>query len=486
MDDSDEALAAAHRLADRMRWREALAAVEPARASAGTAYDAHCVASMCLINLGELERAHHAAVAGAEVRPDDAEAHYWNAVSLSGLGRRAAAVRAAAEAVRSAPGWASALHLLAICQLEVGQDDAARQTAELALVADPDDPRAHHTAGEVAFSVLPAEAESGDGAPWDEAERALRSALELDPGDVRTALHLASVLRRRGRAVEALHVYLAVARRDPGNHAALNALDMTLYEASRLQVAWNVTGVATLPWVRLDSLGSPAVTDALRAVKVITESAHTRVNDALVGLLKTFADAVESIDGEPRDWAWTYQGAPIPRAVSAIMVETQPWHVLGFADDPIPVLRQVVQELADDSAHLVTGIAEFVETATTLAEVGGGPHLAGVEIEQVFADIGLELRQLRDLHRECADILGAFAQRLWHVERQLRTALDWAGEAVVAMAPGAAPAEVQTDWAAEQQHARQLAEAAVDSYGLAETHCVEALQDTLRANLHQV
>lgn len=120
--------------------RYALAAAElvPALAEDPNYGDAHALMALCLENQGQLPEAELHANSAVRSWPDDAFCHYARASVVKARGRARQAAEAAQEAVRLAPRYVGAWHLLG--QIRIDQKDwkAAIACADEGLAVDPD------------------------------------------------------------------------------------------------------------------------------------------------------------------------------------------------------------------------------------------------------------------------------------------------------------------------------------------------------------
>ncbi|MGI5270238.1 tetratricopeptide repeat protein [Nonomuraea sp. CA-218870] len=289
------ALVAAQNLIDLGRWQDALDALGPAITYDDTAAAAHCVAAHCLLALGQTKRAREAASSALHIDPGDPFAHYAMARVLHRDGRRGAALRAATEAVRLAPDRAPFLYILALCQLDVLEYDAARRTAAMALESCPHDPLAHLAMGTVALRELPPSGHETNPEAWDEAEQAYRNGLALHPYDEDLTVGLAELLCRRGSYLEATKIYLALVR---DNERALEAISTMGVIFQQLHGDWQSMVPASSSFRRdITRIGVPSV-EALMAdfIGVVAES-QDKVRDSLRRAVNLMTTVSRSLGG---------------------------------------------------------------------------------------------------------------------------------------------------------------------------------------------
>jgi len=123
----------------------------------------------------------------------DAEVHYFRATLLGFERKQVEAEKEYREELKISPDHAPALNALAAIDLEKGNISEAGDFAERALIADANDPEAHHLLGRVLYA-------KGE---FQQSATELESAKKLAPGMAEVRSHLAMVYMKLGRTQEA-------------------------------------------------------------------------------------------------------------------------------------------------------------------------------------------------------------------------------------------------------------------------------------------
>ncbi|MEV6149350.1 tetratricopeptide repeat protein [Nonomuraea sp. NPDC052129] len=439
MNHSEKALAAARNLVDLRRWQDALDALGPALVSDDTAAEAHRMTARCLLSLGRTKDAHNAVVSALRIDPGSEYAHYLLASVLLGLGRRGAALRAATEAARLAPDWVPSLYILAKCRLEVFERDEAQRTAAMAVRADPHDPLAHLAVAEVAVGLLPLGEVEADRERWDEAERAFRTGLGLDPHDEDLALGLAHLLCLRHRFLEAAEIYLTILRSNPSNDLALRAIGLIGVSFGQLRNDWNnAAPVGARFQMGLANLDSPSI-EALLAdfISLVSESQET-VRESLSRATNLLSTVSRSFGGGSHQAAEpmpaTDFGVPLSSGWSAVGLPTFtfPWHALDLTDDPLPANQVEVASLAGQLQDAVKRVAEYDARIRALLYTSRGVYAKdddGARLHEIFVEMSARTGRIADIYRDCGDILLEFSHEASLARAQVVNARHWADHA---------------------------------------------------------
>ena len=239
---TDADLARVRALCDLKRYDDAAGLARRAVGLDGA--NAH---AWCLLAQAELGRGdHHAALAAASgarsLEPENEWPHRLAAYALERLGRHDEAVRSAREAVRLGPhGWQAHVTLARLLSNTRSASAEALRIAERALTLAPHETQAHLT-----FAI----ASEASGRP-DEAEAAVRRALELDPQDAAAHNELARLHLRRARfgrvdrLATAATTFGTAVRLDPRETIIRRNLDAVLYSFLR-RTSWYVLIVAAV------------------------------------------------------------------------------------------------------------------------------------------------------------------------------------------------------------------------------------------------
>ncbi len=215
MNSAVDGLTKAQSLVQLKRWDEAIEALDPALGDQDLGANAYCLRSQCYLAKGDRGEAKSSAEGALTIEPDSEWAHRLMAIVLLRGRRRKAALKHAAEAARIQPNTAEPLSVLCRCQLALGKNEDARETAAASLRGAPHSALSHKTAGDVskADEDLPA------------AERHYRDGLAINPHDSDLPLALAGVLKAQGKRDEAGETYLAAARQNPTDQRAHSGLE---------------------------------------------------------------------------------------------------------------------------------------------------------------------------------------------------------------------------------------------------------------------
>jgi len=195
------------------RIPEALAAYQRAVAKDDDSAYLHRILADALARSNRLDEALQHARRAHDLDPSDASTRDLLAQLYRILGNLDAAEGVLRDASGSPIDFESAFLLYQIC-LEAERPAAALELAEWMVAQDPEDLRAH---------VALANAYQKLGRP-DDAERALREALEADPDNLRLYTALARARRERGDPAGEAEIYREILARQPDNHGALLAL----------------------------------------------------------------------------------------------------------------------------------------------------------------------------------------------------------------------------------------------------------------------
>lgn len=198
------------------RTAEAEACLVEALSIDAHSYDATVELAHCQIQAGRRSEALKTAEHAARIEPMAHYPHYLRAhLLIGGRGTETRrALDAARLAVRLGPAEPATHMVLAEALSLARKHRAARASAEEAIRLAPDEPVAHQTLGYVLIRAR----------QWAAGESSLRHALALDP-ELRSArTNLSTVLRRSGRADEALHIDLSLITDEPANPDHIDAL----------------------------------------------------------------------------------------------------------------------------------------------------------------------------------------------------------------------------------------------------------------------
>lgn len=221
-------------LCDLERWVDALPLVHRLLAAEPDNELAWCLLAQCQLGLGDHEAALTAAGTAAALAPDHEWPYRLASFAATNLGRHDEAVRAARESVRLDPhAWQTHARLAAAAtrlNARRGRLDGrarpsraeAAEAAERALALAPDEPQVQLIYGTVA---------AGQGRRTV-AERAYRTALQLDPQSS-AAHHLlaALILRRRTGShglAQAASGFATALSTDPTAQVSRRSLELTL------------------------------------------------------------------------------------------------------------------------------------------------------------------------------------------------------------------------------------------------------------------
>lgn len=320
-----------------------------------------------------------------------------------------------------------------------------------------------------------------------EAERAFRQALELDPHDEFVAKRLASVLTQRGRSVDALRIYLALARENPDRSNVTEALWTIRTEVRSLKFDWDSQQVAVLARKRIENLNIPGMVDVLCDVWELTASAKIKAEESLIRTVNTVTRAIESTVATIFECG--LEDYDIPRALMQpyldLLKRRARWFVLDIDDTPIPVDSVQVRTLADEFSDSARKITEFIDRLHKLTDTADdiGVEDDGLHLDEILNQARTALLPLPSIHRTCGRILREFSRKLGPIERQLYAALEWATNAHDEMfdadmfdADSMSFETVERDvWAEERLQAILLARAAIANYEKAERECIAAL-----------
>jgi tetratricopeptide (TPR) repeat protein len=210
-------------LCDLERWPEASVLLGELLSTDPENDTAWCLLARCRIGLGQLEPALDAARQAAALAPETEWPHRLASFAASTLGRHDDAVHSAREAVRLEPDlWQTHARLAgAAGQHPQGKREAAGAAAR-ALELAPDEAQVQLIYGSVAASQ----------GHRDVAERAYRTALELDPQNS-SAHHLLAALQLRRRSgptalASAATGFATALRSDPRAQVSRHSLELTL------------------------------------------------------------------------------------------------------------------------------------------------------------------------------------------------------------------------------------------------------------------
>jgi tetratricopeptide (TPR) repeat protein len=211
-------------LCELERWAEAAALSGRLLSTEPDDDTVWCVLARCRLGLGQPEAALDAAWRATALAPESEWPYRLASFASSQLGRHDDAVHAAREAVRLEPGlWQTHARLAgAAGQHPRGAQEAVR-AADQALALAPDEPQAQLIYGSVA---------AGQGR-HQQAERAFRSVLELDPQNAGAHHLLASVHLRRltggpAALADAATGFATALSTDPTAEISRQSLEQTL------------------------------------------------------------------------------------------------------------------------------------------------------------------------------------------------------------------------------------------------------------------
>jgi tetratricopeptide (TPR) repeat protein len=211
------------RLCDLERWPEASALLSQLLSTDPENDTAWCLLARCRLGLGQPEPALEAANRAAALAPEMEWPHRLASFAASSLGRHDQAVHSAREAVRLEPElWQTHARLAgAAGQHPQGKPEAVRAAAR-ALELAPDEAQVQLIYGSIA---------AGQGRR-DVAERAYRTALEIDPQSS-SAHHLLATLQLHGRTgptalAGAATGFATALTSDPRAQISRQSLELTL------------------------------------------------------------------------------------------------------------------------------------------------------------------------------------------------------------------------------------------------------------------
>lgn len=160
-------------------------------------------------------------------------------MNLLALGRRAAARRAAEEAVRADPHSASALLTLFQARFALRDRRGAAELARALVDQFPSAAAAHDADGLASMLAR----------RWRRAEDAFRRALELEPGSAVVVSHLALALERQRRHREALETFQLAASTDPADEGVQD--DLVGFAERLLTIRGPAVVLAVVAWLCL-------------------------------------------------------------------------------------------------------------------------------------------------------------------------------------------------------------------------------------------
>lgn len=170
------------------RPRQAIELLRPALAAHPHHAEAWCRLAAAHLDAGEPDPALTAAKRALVLDGDQAWAQRLAALALSELGRQAEAVVAARESVRRKPtDWRCQVVLSEVLAVDPATRSEAVEVAKSATRLAPAEARAFQVLGDAALRAR----------DWGNAERAYRTALELDPADGDVRANLDTVRRHR-------------------------------------------------------------------------------------------------------------------------------------------------------------------------------------------------------------------------------------------------------------------------------------------------
>ncbi|WP_051092490.1 tetratricopeptide repeat protein [Cryocola sp. 340MFSha3.1] len=190
--------------------------------------DALCTQARIAIAESDWTGAVDASVRASALAPGNPWPYRLLAIARSGQGRHSAARSAAAAARKAAPGDWQSHFVVATVHLRSGRVSAeAKDSAREALRLAPDEAAVHDLQGDLALAQGFVE----------DAERAYRRALALDPENPEYRTDLAATKLRNGRAAAAAVACMDVLAADPGSPQALRTLGLVgRYWTNRLLV----------------------------------------------------------------------------------------------------------------------------------------------------------------------------------------------------------------------------------------------------------
>jgi Flp pilus assembly protein TadD len=185
-------------------------AAEPSEPSSYTAL------SRVLLHMNEAEAAVEAAAQAVRLAPDWDHAWSVHASALLAAGRFAACETSLLEAIRLEPADGSLCQMYARVLSLCGRPKEALVWAQRALELDPDDETAHHLFAAMLHRVHPAK--------WRVSEDIARRAVAMNPDDADSFAVLGSILMTRRRFDEAERHLRTALELDPNNSLALAGL----------------------------------------------------------------------------------------------------------------------------------------------------------------------------------------------------------------------------------------------------------------------
>jgi tetratricopeptide (TPR) repeat protein len=203
-----QGLAEASLLLDVHRYDEAASLLARTVAAEPDNGQAWCLLAAAHLGAGRHAETVAAARRASTLTPDEDWPHRLASIAQRHLGRAGAALGAANEACRLAPGEWRAYICLAQAQLAEGIDFvAAQRSAAFALRLAPDEPDAHFTAGQVCYAQE----------RWAAAREYQARALALDPTHSGALNELGRISLRLGGDPLAAQHFIEAARSAPGD-----------------------------------------------------------------------------------------------------------------------------------------------------------------------------------------------------------------------------------------------------------------------------